>query len=81
MRSYPGVKDERAHWDGEICDRCGRGYRLGYEVSDRIWNLVTGGGERCLCLDCFDYMAHLANVDCEIKVWWAGDATRIVKGD
>lgn len=59
-------------WDGETCKRCGRPYRIGFEVLDEIWEKVTSGDSRTLCLDCFDALAKRLGISYEATLFWSG---------
>lgn len=65
----------RDRWDGERCKHCGRPYRMGYKVSDKIWKKVVPPKfqNSTLCLDCFDALAYEKKIKIKItKLWWAG---------
>ncbi len=49
-------------WPGEVCKRCHRRNTIGFNVSDEIWDAVSGGRFLNLCATCFDELAQAAGV-------------------
>ena len=67
----PRCKSKLTEWEGEICQKCFKPYRLGYDVLDSIWKQIAEE-YNLLCLDCFDEMAKEKNIKYEAKTYWAG---------
>ncbi len=42
---------------GEICQNCGRRYKLCWKAPDDIWRKVVGVEHGLLCVSCFDSIA------------------------
>ena len=55
-------------WEYESCRRCGRMYKISFEVSDALWTEVVGynvGG--CYCPDCFVDLANKKGIRIEAR--------------
>ena len=50
---------------GEKCQRCGKRYLTVWQVSDDLWEWVTGitNGSGLYCMNCFDEMARQKKIN------------------
>jgi hypothetical protein len=50
--------------DWQCCERCGVAWPDFFDVPDKVWKryvLSLGGGEKLLCIDCFNLIAELTD--------------------
>lgn len=56
-------------WPYESCQRCGKSFRVCWNVQDQYWHIVVGvsdDGGGSLCVDCFLELAEYFKVDIPI---------------
>lgn len=48
--------------EGEICQNCGKKFKIVWEVSDSVWKSITNQEEGILCPECFDSLAAFKGI-------------------
>ena len=62
-------------WQGEHCQRCGRGYQTVHLVADELWAEITGrtDGGGLLCVECIDSLSREKGLP---TIYWYGGAEK-----